>query len=101
MVTGVKKLPAGVKLLIDDIARVVGISSKELIEYYEWKANLEKLKKTRTKMTREEARKIIEEWSKKEPAVSEKEAIELYYEATEEIRKWQRIEKKLKKLGLE
>ncbi|GAB6102361.1 hypothetical protein JCM16138_15840 [Thermococcus atlanticus] len=100
MVTGVKKLPAGVKLLIDDIARVVGISSKELIEYYEWKANLEKLKKTRTKMTREEAIKFLQS-QKGKRSISEKKAIELYYEARKEVKRWEQIEKKLKQLGLE
>ncbi|AIU70211.1 hypothetical protein TEU_07630 [Thermococcus eurythermalis] len=92
----------GVKLLIEEVAKAVGVSPRELIEYYEWKANLEKLKKARTKkMTKEEARKIIEEWGKKEPLMSEEDAIKLYYEAREEIKKWEQIERRLKKLGLE
>ncbi|NJE10604.1 hypothetical protein [Thermococcus sp. MAR1] len=91
----------GVRLLIEEVAKAVGVSPKELLEYYEWKANLEKLKKTRTKVTKEKAKKIIEEWSNEEPAMNEEDAVRLYYEAREEIRKWQRIEKKLKELGLE
>lgn len=91
----------GVRLLIEEVAKAVGVSPKELLEYYEWKANLEKLKKTRTKVTKEKAKKIIEVWSNEEPAMNEEDAVRLYYEAREEIRKWQRIEKKLKELGLE
>ena len=91
----------GVRLLTEEVAKAVGVSPKELLEYYEWKANLEKLKKTRTKVTKEKAKKIIEEWSNEEPAMNEEDAVRLYYEAREEIRKWQRIEKKLKELGLE
>jgi len=91
----------GVRLLIEEVAKAVGVSPKELLEYYEWKANLEKLKKTRTKVTKEKAKKIIEKWSNEEPAMNEEDAVRLYYEAREEIRKWQRIEKKLKELGLE
>ncbi|CAD5244534.1 hypothetical protein [Thermococcus camini] len=91
----------GVRLLIEEVAKAVGVSPKELLEYYEWKANLEKLKKTRTKVTKEKAKKIIEEWSNEEPAMNEEDAVRLYYGAREEIRKWQRIEKKLKELGLE
>jgi len=92
----------GVRLLIEEVAKAVGVSPKELLEYYEWKANLEKLKKTKTKkMTREEAKKIIEEWGNEESAMNGEDAVRLYYEAREEIRKWQRIEKKLKELGLE
>ncbi len=92
----------GIKLLIEEVAKAVGVSPRELLEYYEWKANLEKLKKARTKkMTREEARKIIEEWGRREPLMSEENAIKLYYEAREEIKKWEQIERRLKKLGLE
>lgn len=29
----------GIKLLIEEVAKAVGVSPKELIEYYEWKAN--------------------------------------------------------------
>lgn len=91
----------GVKLLIEEVARAVGVSPRELIEYYEWKANMEKLKKSKGKITRAEARKIIENWKREEPRMSENEAVELYYDAEEEIRKWKEIERKLKKLGLE
>ena len=52
-------------------------------------------------MTKEEARKIIEEWGRREPLMSEEDAIKLYYEAREEIKKWEQIERRLKKLGLE
>ncbi|ASJ12778.1 hypothetical protein [Thermococcus thioreducens] len=91
----------GVRLLIEEVAKAVGVSPKELLEYYEWKANLEKLKKTRMKVTKEKAKKIIEEWGNEEPAMNEEGAVRLYYKAREEIKKWQRIEKKLKELGLE
>ncbi|MDK2915107.1 MAG: hypothetical protein PWQ79_2022 [Thermococcaceae archaeon] len=92
----------GVKLLIEEVARAIGVSPKELIEYYEWKANLEKLKKMKTeKMTKAEAMRIISEWKKERPLVGEEEAVKLYYEAEEEIRRWEDIERKLKKLGLE
>jgi hypothetical protein len=91
----------GVRLLIEEVARAVGVSPRELIEYYEWKANLEKIKKSQRKMTKAEARKIILEWKKEKPRMSEEEAVELYYEAEEEIKKWREIERRLKKLGLE
>lgn len=91
----------GVKLLIEEVAKAVGVSPKELIEYYEWKANRERLKRTKTKMTKEQAREVIKKWKKEKPRVSESEAIKLYYEAEEEIKKWEKLEKKLKRLGLE
>ncbi|HII61508.1 hypothetical protein [Pyrococcus horikoshii] len=91
----------GVKLLIEEVAKAVGVSPKELIEYYEWKAHREKLKKSRKRMTKAEARKIIAEWKNEKPRMSEEEAIKLYYEAEEEIKKWEKIERRLKKLGLE
>ncbi|ASJ08862.1 hypothetical protein A3L11_06335 [Thermococcus siculi] len=92
----------GVKLLIEEVARAIGVSPKELIEYYEWKANREKLKKMKPKrMTKMEAKKVIEKWKKEKPRMSEGEAVKLYYEAEEEIKKWEKLERKLKKLGLE
>ena len=91
----------GVKLLIEEVAKAAGVSPKELIEYYEWKANLAKIKKSSKKMTKEQAREVIKKWKKEKPRVSEKEAIKLYYEAEEEIKKWEKLERKLKKLGLE
>ncbi|WP_367884869.1 hypothetical protein [Thermococcus sp. JCM 11816] len=49
----------GIKLLIEEVAKAVGVSPKELIEYYEWKANREKLKKMKpTRMTKKEAKKL-------------------------------------------
>jgi len=92
----------GIKLLIEEVAKAVGVSPRELLEYYEWKANLEKLKKAKTKkVTRNDARKIIEEWGKAKPTMKEGEAVKLYYEAMEEIKKWEQIERRLKELGLE
>ncbi|WP_457752647.1 hypothetical protein [Thermococcus sp.] len=99
MVTNVKKLPAGVKLLIDDIAKAIGISPKELIEYYEWKANLKKLKTK--KMTEKAIQQVLKEWKSERTGISEEKAIEIYYEAEEEIKRWKEIERKLKKFGLE
>lgn len=99
MVTNVKKLPAGVKLLINDIAKAIGVSPKEFVEYYEWKANLKKLKTK--KMTRKEIKQVLAEWKGKRTGISEEEAIKIYYEAEEEIKRWKEIERKLKKLGLE
>ncbi|MFA4639987.1 hypothetical protein [Pyrococcus kukulkanii] len=79
-----------------DTPKAIGVS-----EYYEWKANLEKLEKTgMKKMTREEAIKFLQS-QKGKREISEEEAIELYYEVKEEIKKWRLIEKRLKKLGLE
>ncbi|MFA4719448.1 hypothetical protein [Pyrococcus kukulkanii] len=84
-----------------DTPKVIGVSPEELIEYYEWKANLEKLEKTgMKKMTREEAIKFLQS-QKGKREISEEEAIELYYEVKEEIKKWRLIEKRLKELGLE
>ncbi|MDV3104495.1 hypothetical protein [Thermococcus waiotapuensis] len=100
MVVSVKN-SEGVKLLIEEVAKAVGVSPKELIEYYEWKANRERLKRIKTKMSREQARDVIENWEKENPRVSEREAIKLYYDAEEEIKKWEKLERKLKKLGLE
>ena len=92
----------GVKLLIEKVAKAVGVSPEELIEYYEWKANLEKLEKTgMKKMTRKEAIKFLQSQKGKREISEEEEAIELYYEVKEEIKKWRLIEKRLKELGLE
>lgn len=98
MVTNVKKLPAGVRLLIDDIAKAIGISPKELIEYYEWKANLKKPKTK--KINKKEALEFLKSQEGKRK-ISEEKAVRIYYEAEEEIKRWREIEKKLKKLGLE
>ncbi|ADT83191.1 hypothetical protein [Thermococcus barophilus] len=89
----------GVKLLINEVAKAVGVSPKELIEYYEWKANLKKLKTK--KITRKEIQQVLNEWKSKRTGISEEKAIEIYYEAEEEIKRWKEIERKLKKLGLE
>ena len=84
MVVNVKD-SEGVKLLIEKVARAIWVPPKELIEYYEWKANREKLKKSRKRMTEAEVRKIIVEWKKEKPRMSEEKAVKLYYEAGEEI----------------
>ena len=90
----------GVKLLIEEVARAIGVSPKELIEYYEWKANREKLEKMKpTRMTKKEAKNFILS-QKGKRKISEEEAVKLYYEAEEEIKKGEKIERKLKKLGL-
>lgn len=90
----------GVKLLIEEVAKAVGVSPKELIEYYEWKANLARIKKSSKKMTKKKARDFILS-QKGKRSISESEAVKLYYEAEEEIKKWEMLERKLKKLGLE
>ncbi len=91
----------GVELFIEEVAKAVGVSPKELIEYYEWKANLAKIKESSEKMTKKKAREFIKKWKKEKPRMSEGEAVKLYYEAEEEIKRWEKLERKLKKLGLE
>lgn len=97
MVTKVKN-SEGVKLLINEVAKAVGVSPKELIEYYEWKANLKKLKTK--KISKTKALEFLKSQEGKRK-ISEEEAIRIYYEAKEEIKRWREIERKLKKLGLE
>ncbi|WP_324735299.1 hypothetical protein VFC49_09135 [Thermococcus sp. SY098] len=98
MATKVKN-SEGVRLLINEVAKAVGVSPKELVEYYEWKANLKKLKTK--KMTKKEVQQVLQEWKSERTGISEEKAIEIYYEAEEEIKRWKEIERKLKKLGLE
>ncbi|RLF91040.1 hypothetical protein DRN43_00520 [Thermococci archaeon] len=88
----------GVKLLINEVAKAVGVSPKELIGYYEWKANLKKLKTK--KISKKEALEFLKSQEGKRK-ISEEEAVRIYYEAKEEVRRWREIERKLKKLGLE
>ncbi|WP_461866424.1 hypothetical protein [Thermococcus sp.] len=97
MATKVKN-SEGVKLLINEVAKAVGVSSKELVEYYEWKANLRKLKTK--KISKKEALEFLKSQEGKRK-ISEEKAIEIYYEAEEEVKRWREIERKLKKLGLE
>lgn len=51
-------------------------------------------------MTKKKARDFILS-QKGKRSISESEAVKLYYEAEEEIKKWEMLERKLKKLGLE
>lgn len=97
MATKVKN-SEGVRLLINEVAKAVGVSPKELIEYYEWKANLKKLKTK--KISKTKALEFLKSQEGKRK-ISEEEAIRIYYEAKEEIKRWREIERKLKKLGLE
>ncbi|CAI1493984.1 conserved protein of unknown function [Thermococcus nautili] len=91
----------GVRLLIEEVAKAVGVSPGELLEYYEWKATLEKLKRvTSKKMTNEEAITFLQSQMGKRK-ISEEKAVELYYEVREEIKRWEQIERRLKQLGLE
>ena len=97
MATKVKN-SEGVRLLINEVAKAVGVSPKELIEYYEWKSNLKKLKTK--KISKTKALEFLKSQEGKRK-ISEEEAIRIYYEAKEEIKRWREIERKLKKLGLE
>ncbi|USH00813.1 hypothetical protein K1720_00525 [Thermococcus argininiproducens] len=97
MATKVKN-SEGVRLLINEVAKAVGVSPKELIEYYEWKANLKKIKTK--KISKKDALEFLKSQEGKRK-ISEGEAVRIYYEAEEEIKRWREIERKLKKLGLE